>query len=233
MTTPPSPGSGAWSPRPRRRARVRRRSPIAPRRCSSTSRPRPASSPSWCGWRSGRPTTPWSTRSRCWSSPVRTPWDWRSRWSSHCRPPCRPGPGSSSRTGSRWNACATSTRCCSTRPAPSRRANTSSWISRWCRAPSRSTSCSHVAGAVEADSEHPLARAIVTTASERGTVPRARDFRSLAGRGVEASVGDDVVAVGGPALLRERESSDAHRARRGDHALEGPRRGGALRRARE
>ncbi len=61
-----------------------------------------------------------------------------------------------------------------------------------------------LAGAVEADSEHPLARAIVAAARERGPVPAARDFRSMTGRGVEASVDDLSVAVGGPALLRER-----------------------------
>jgi len=61
-----------------------------------------------------------------------------------------------------------------------------------------------LAGAVEADSEHPLARAIVAAAAARGPLPRARDFRSLAGRGVEATVDGVRVAVGGPALLRER-----------------------------
>jgi P-type Cu2+ transporter len=61
------------------------------------------------------------------------------------------------------------------------------------------------AGAAEADSEHPLARAIHATARERvGTLPVATDFRSLTGRGVEAEVEGSRVAVGGPALLRER-----------------------------
>lgn len=63
-----------------------------------------------------------------------------------------------------------------------------------------------LAAAVEADSEHPLARAIVQAATERGvTVPDAADFRAVAGRGVEASVGDQHVAIGGPVLLRERQ----------------------------
>jgi len=60
------------------------------------------------------------------------------------------------------------------------------------------------AAAVEADSEHPLARAIVSAAEEHGTPPAARDFRSRTGRGVEAVVDGRAVAVGGPALLRER-----------------------------
>jgi len=61
------------------------------------------------------------------------------------------------------------------------------------------------AAAVEADSEHPLARAIVTAAeARRVSVPRATDFRAIAGRGVEAQVDGTEVAVGGPNLLRER-----------------------------
>ncbi|HEV2067479.1 MAG TPA: heavy metal translocating P-type ATPase [Thermomicrobiales bacterium] len=62
-----------------------------------------------------------------------------------------------------------------------------------------------LAAAVETDSEHPLARAIVQAASERGlAVPRASNFRAVAGRGVEATVAGQTIAVGGPVLLRER-----------------------------
>lgn len=62
-----------------------------------------------------------------------------------------------------------------------------------------------VAAAVEADSEHPLAKAIVSAAHSRGVdVPRAGEFTSLTGRGVEARVGESLIAVGGPAYLRER-----------------------------
>jgi Cu2+-exporting ATPase len=60
-----------------------------------------------------------------------------------------------------------------------------------------------LAAAVEADSEHPLARAIVAVADRRGLRAPARDFRSLTGRGVRAVVDDTVYAVGGPSLLRE------------------------------
>ncbi len=61
-----------------------------------------------------------------------------------------------------------------------------------------------IAGAVEADSEHPLAKAIVAAASERGDLPAATNFRSMTGRGVEASVDGETVTIGGPSLIRER-----------------------------
>jgi P-type Cu2+ transporter len=61
-----------------------------------------------------------------------------------------------------------------------------------------------IAAAVEADSEHPLARAIVERARDRGVeVPRAEGFESLTGRGVRGRVDGNTVAIGGPALLRE------------------------------
>jgi Cu2+-exporting ATPase len=70
-----------------------------------------------------------------------------------------------------------------------------------------------LAGAVESDSEHPLAWAVVAAARERGAVPTASGFRSLTGRGVEAVVGEETVAVGGPALLKERGLSDPEELR--------------------
>jgi P-type Cu2+ transporter len=66
------------------------------------------------------------------------------------------------------------------------------------------TAVLRMAGAAEADSEHPLARAIVSAARQRGDLPPASGFRSLTGRGVEALVADAKVLVGGPNLLRER-----------------------------
>jgi len=67
-----------------------------------------------------------------------------------------------------------------------------------------------LAAGVEADSEHPLARAIVAASTAAagesgGTSPaRASDSRSLTGRGVEATIDGVRYAVGGPALLRQR-----------------------------
>ncbi len=61
-----------------------------------------------------------------------------------------------------------------------------------------------LAGAVEADSEHPLARAIHAHAIDAlGTLPNATGFRSLTGRGVQADVEKTTASIGGPALLRE------------------------------
>ncbi len=61
-----------------------------------------------------------------------------------------------------------------------------------------------LAAAVEASSEHPLAKAIVAAASANGGVPPASDFRALPGRGVEAVVDGARVQVVGPVFLRER-----------------------------
>jgi Cu2+-exporting ATPase len=66
-----------------------------------------------------------------------------------------------------------------------------------------------LAGGVESDSEHPLAKAIVAAAKERlGGVACATAFRSITGRGVEATIGGERYAVGGPALLRERRLTE-------------------------
>ncbi|WP_091321787.1 heavy metal translocating P-type ATPase [Micromonospora chersina] len=64
-----------------------------------------------------------------------------------------------------------------------------------------------IAGAVEADSEHPLARALVKAARDHDLTAKARDFRSLTGRGVQAVVDGTAYAVGGPALLRELDAT--------------------------
>ncbi len=60
-----------------------------------------------------------------------------------------------------------------------------------------------LAAAVESDSEHPLARAIVKAAEAKGSIPPAANFRSMTGRGVQAEVEDRSYAVGGPQLMRE------------------------------
>ncbi|MBU1227456.1 MAG: copper-translocating P-type ATPase [Actinobacteria bacterium] len=62
-----------------------------------------------------------------------------------------------------------------------------------------------LAAAVESDSEHPVGRAIVGSARERGDIPVASGFTSMGGRGVQATVDGDQIAVGGPALVSERD----------------------------
>ena len=65
-----------------------------------------------------------------------------------------------------------------------------------------------LAAAAETDSEHPLARAIVRAAEERGlAVPASSGFRSAPALGVSASVGAATVRVGGPRLLAETGTS--------------------------
>lgn len=61
-----------------------------------------------------------------------------------------------------------------------------------------------IAGGVEADSEHPVARAIVAAAQSKGTVATATEFRAITGRGVEAVIEGQRYSVGGPVMLRER-----------------------------
>ena len=58
-----------------------------------------------------------------------------------------------------------------------------------------------LAAAAEADSEHPIARAIVAVGDELGDVPTASEFDAITGRGITATVEGHGVAVGGPALL--------------------------------
>jgi Cu2+-exporting ATPase len=61
-----------------------------------------------------------------------------------------------------------------------------------------------LAAAVESDSEHPLARAIVAAARKRGIEPApAVEFEALAGRGARAIVEGRTVAIGGPRLIEE------------------------------
>ncbi len=61
-----------------------------------------------------------------------------------------------------------------------------------------------LAAAVEKSSEHPLARAIVHGANERGlAIPEASGFRSLTGKGVTAAVDSRAVALGNAALMVE------------------------------
>ncbi|MDV3294818.1 MAG: heavy metal translocating P-type ATPase [Brachybacterium paraconglomeratum] len=85
-----------------------------------------------------------------------------------------------------------------------------------------------LAAAVEQDAEHPVARALVTSATERGlAVPRATAFEAIPGYGVEARLDGRRLAVGGPNLLRRDgiavpgalESFTSEAARRGQGVI--------------
>jgi cation-transporting ATPase V len=59
-------------------------------------------------------------------------------------------------------------------------------------------------GAVEADSEHPIGRAIAAAAHQRaGALPQVDGFRALAGRGARAEIDGATVWVGGRKLLAD------------------------------
>jgi Cu2+-exporting ATPase len=61
-----------------------------------------------------------------------------------------------------------------------------------------------LAAAIERDSEHPVARAIVASANDRRLdIPQVESFRALPGRGVEARALGRLLQVGGPNLLRK------------------------------
>jgi Cu2+-exporting ATPase len=65
------------------------------------------------------------------------------------------------------------------------------------------------AAAAEADSEHPLARAIVNAAKEKNlTVPGSSDFESSPAVGVRARVDGRVVQVGGPYMLEQEHGTE-------------------------
>jgi len=79
-----------------------------------------------------------------------------------------------------------------------------------------------LAAAAEADSEHPLARAIVEAARARNlTVPAAAGFQSSPAVGVAADVDGVRIQVGGPALLEQEHGSELAVADRwrGDGAI--------------
>ncbi|MCC9066763.1 copper-translocating P-type ATPase [Arthrobacter cryoconiti] len=69
-----------------------------------------------------------------------------------------------------------------------------------------------LASAVESDSEHPVARAIIAAAQKTGApAMAATGFQSMTGRGVQATIDGSTVAVGGPALLKELDLSEPER----------------------
>ncbi|HET7104890.1 MAG TPA: heavy metal translocating P-type ATPase [Terracidiphilus sp.] len=65
-----------------------------------------------------------------------------------------------------------------------------------------------LASGVEADSEHPIARAIVNGAEQRGVAPQqTTNFEALSGRGASAILNGQKVAVGGPRLIEDAKAA--------------------------
>ena len=65
-----------------------------------------------------------------------------------------------------------------------------------------------LAAAVESESEHPIARAIVNSAKEQKlSLPQVTGFSALAGRGAKAQVSGGTVYVGGPRLIEELQAT--------------------------
>jgi Cu2+-exporting ATPase len=59
-----------------------------------------------------------------------------------------------------------------------------------------------LAAALERDSEHPIARAVVASATDRSlSIPRVAEFKAIPGHGVEAYLDGRFLAVGGPNLI--------------------------------
>ncbi|MEX0741997.1 MAG: HAD-IC family P-type ATPase, partial [Phycisphaeraceae bacterium] len=82
-----------------------------------------------------------------------------------------------------------------------------------------------LAAAVERDSEHPIAQALLRSAQEREVqVPQAEGFEAIPGHGVQATVEGRELKVGGPALLeRAGVEADKKLARAADNFGEGGR----------
>ncbi|MGH7196747.1 MAG: heavy metal translocating P-type ATPase [Candidatus Saccharimonadales bacterium] len=65
-----------------------------------------------------------------------------------------------------------------------------------------------LAAAVEAESEHPIARAIVKSVKEQGlAVAQATNFSALSGRGAKATINGALIHVGGPKLIEELQAA--------------------------
>ena len=71
-------------------------------------------------------------------------------------------------------------------------------------APGDAEEAVRLAAAIETESEHPLARAIVEEARRRGVaVPRATEFQAIPGRGARADVEGKTLVVGSRALMAQ------------------------------
>ena len=177
----PCRGSCGWSPRRRHRARAPRRSPIAPRRCSSTSRSAPAPSRSSAGGCWGTPRARWSAPRPSSSSPVRMRSASPSRSSSRSRRRSARGTACSSRTGWRSSARGELDVVIFDKTGTLTQGEPVARRHRGRAGDRRGGRLLELAAAVEADSEHPLARAIVAAREARVRTRPARGLRGAGG----------------------------------------------------
>jgi Cd2+/Zn2+-exporting ATPase len=78
-----------------------------------------------------------------------------------------------------------------------------------------------MAAAAESRSEHPLAKAIIKAAEERGLeLPAATEFQAIPGQGVEANVEGQAVWIGSQRLFSERRINIPDELRQKIHSLE-------------
>ncbi|HKR81377.1 MAG TPA: heavy metal translocating P-type ATPase [Candidatus Saccharimonadales bacterium] len=76
-----------------------------------------------------------------------------------------------------------------------------------------------LAAAVESESEHPIARAVVRHAKEQKlSVPKASSFGALSGRGAKASVNGKTIHVGGPRMIQELHAAVADKLKQAESA---------------
>lgn len=76
-----------------------------------------------------------------------------------------------------------------------------------------------IAAGVESESEHPIARGIIRTASERKLdLPQADGFRAVTGKGVAASIDGIEYHMGGPALLKAEDAQVSEALRKAAEA---------------
>lgn len=76
-----------------------------------------------------------------------------------------------------------------------------------------------IAAGVESESEHPIARGIIRTASERKLdLPQVDGFRAVTGKGVAASIDGIEYHMGGPALLKAEDAQVSEALRKAAEA---------------
>ena len=136
----------------------------------------------------------WRSRSRCSSSRVRARWRSRRRRRSPPRPARSPVAVWFWRAQMRWRRWRASRTSSLTRPGRCPRGECAWSNASLCEGADRGAALA-LAAALEARSEHPLARAVVAAAPD-GAEIQADHREHAAGRGIEARIGGNVMRIG-------------------------------------